>query len=80
MSQEEFETTQVISALCFVLVKQGYSLDEIESGLHNVISVVEPDADLRLVDVQSVLDEYKQKMNELSDQADFYRKSKEKSV
>ena len=73
MSQEEFETTQVISTVCFDLVRQGYSLDEIKSGLGNVMSAVGNDNDSKLVDAQDVLDEYKRTMKELSDQVDFYR-------
>ncbi|MFO1546809.1 hypothetical protein ABC418_17110 [Lactiplantibacillus plantarum] len=73
MSQEEFETTQAISTVCFDLVRQGYSLDEIKSGLGNVMSVVGNDNDSKLVDAQDVLAEYKRAMKELSDQVVFYR-------
>ncbi|MFO1547730.1 hypothetical protein ABC418_12125 [Lactiplantibacillus plantarum] len=73
MSKEEFETTQVISTVCFDLVRQGYSLNEIKSGLGNVMSAVGNDNDSKLVDAQDVLDEYKRTMKELSDQVGFYR-------
>ncbi|MBQ0836086.1 hypothetical protein KBP51_06345 [Lactiplantibacillus pentosus] len=72
MSQEEFEITQAISTVCFDLVRQGYSLDEIKSGLGNVMSAVGNDNVSKLVDAQDVLDECKRTMKELSDQADFY--------
>lgn len=72
MSQEEFETTQAISTVCFDLVRQGYSLNEIKSGLGNVTSAVGNDNNSKLVDAQDVLDEYKRTMKELSDQVAFY--------
>ncbi|YP_003084357.1 hypothetical protein phig1ep39 [Lactobacillus phage phig1e] len=71
MSQEEFETTQAINTVCFDLVRQGYSLDEIKSGLGNVMSAVGDDDDSELVDVQDLLDERKRLMKELSDQVGF---------
>ncbi|AUV70951.1 hypothetical protein C1940_08765 [Lactiplantibacillus plantarum subsp. plantarum] len=68
MSQEEFETTQAISTVCFDLVRQGYSLNEIRSGLGNTMSAVGSDNN----SAQYLLDEYNRKMKELSDQVDFY--------
>lgn len=72
MSQEEFEITQAINTVCFDLVRQGYSLDEIKSGLGNVMSAVGNGNDSKLVDTQDTLDEYRRTLKELSDQADFY--------
>lgn len=72
MSQEGFETTQAINTVCFDLVKQGYSLNEIKSGLGNVMSAVGSGNDSKSVDAQDLLDEYKRKMKELSDLVDLY--------
>ncbi|MBS0953064.1 hypothetical protein ABC426_17170 [Lactiplantibacillus plantarum] len=72
MSQEEFETTQVISTICFDLVRRGYSLDEIRSGLGNTMSAVGSGNGSKLVDTQDLLDEQKRLIKELSDQVGFY--------
>ncbi|MCG0638907.1 Prophage protein [Lactiplantibacillus plantarum] len=68
MSQEEFETTQAIITVCFDLVRQGYSLNEIRSGLGNTMSAVGSDNN----SAQDLLDEYNRKMKELSDLVDLY--------
>lgn len=45
MSPREFEITQAINAVCFGLVRKGYSLDEIKIGLHNTMNTVGSDND-----------------------------------
>ena len=42
MEQSEFNTTQAINETCYGLVKQGYSLHDIYSGLGNVMNGIEP--------------------------------------
>ncbi|USZ61304.1 hypothetical protein NHN12_02625 [Lactiplantibacillus plantarum] len=42
MEQSEFNTTQAINETCYGLVKQGYSLHDIYSGLGNVMAGIEP--------------------------------------
>ena len=72
MSRKEFEVTQVISAACFDLVRQGYSLDEIECGLSNVMSAI-GSSDSALEDAQKLLNEFEQTEKELREQSDFYK-------
>ncbi|MCG0772127.1 Prophage protein [Lactiplantibacillus plantarum] len=43
MSPKEFEITQAINAVCFDLVRKGYSLDEIKIGLRNTMNTVGSD-------------------------------------
>lgn len=42
MEQPEFNATQAINETCYGLVKQGYSLHDIYSGLGNVMNGIEP--------------------------------------
>ncbi|WP_249261775.1 hypothetical protein [Lactiplantibacillus plantarum] len=42
MEQSEFNATQAINETCYGLVKQGYSLHDIYSGLGNVMNGIEP--------------------------------------
>ena len=42
MEQSEFNTTQAINETCYGLIKQGYSLHDIYSGLGNVMNGIEP--------------------------------------
>ncbi|MGA3431795.1 hypothetical protein ACA584_16155 [Lactiplantibacillus plantarum] len=42
MEQSEFNVTQTINETCYGLIKQGYSLRDIYSGLGNVMAGVEP--------------------------------------
>ncbi|MCT3329520.1 hypothetical protein [Lactiplantibacillus pentosus] len=42
MEQSEFDTTQAINETCYGLIKQGYSLHDIYSGLGNVMNGIEP--------------------------------------
>ena len=42
MEQSEFNTTQAINETCYGLIKQGYSLRDIYSGLGNVMAGIEP--------------------------------------
>lgn len=42
MEQSEFGATQAINEACYNLVKQGYSLHDICSGLVNVMTDINP--------------------------------------
>jgi len=42
MEQSEFNVTQTINETCYSLIKQGYSLRDIYSGLGNVMAGIEP--------------------------------------
>ncbi|WP_165850377.1 hypothetical protein [Lactiplantibacillus plantarum] len=42
MEQSEFNATQTINETCYSLIKQGYSLRDIYSGLRNVMDGIEP--------------------------------------
>ncbi len=42
MEQSEFNATQTINETCYSLIKQGYSLRDIYSGLGNVMAGIEP--------------------------------------
>lgn len=42
MEQSEFNVTQTINETCYSLIKQGYSLRDIYSGLGNVMNGIEP--------------------------------------
>ncbi|WP_072534536.1 hypothetical protein [Lactiplantibacillus plantarum] len=42
MEQPEFNATQTINETCYSLIKQGYSLRDIYSGLGNVMDGIEP--------------------------------------
>ncbi|MCT3279776.1 hypothetical protein [Lactiplantibacillus plantarum] len=42
MEQSEFDTTQAINETCYDLIRQGYSLRDIYSGLANVIDGIKP--------------------------------------
>lgn len=42
MDQKEFDATQRINETCYDLVKQGYSLHDIYTGLTNVMHGIKP--------------------------------------
>lgn len=42
MEQSEFDTTQAINETCYDLIRQGYSLRDIYSGLTNLMVGIKP--------------------------------------